>query len=279
VWAWSHLHAHTKHIQEVLTLTELISIDNVKKVYQTRAGPLHAIGPVSLEVREEEFISIVGPSGCGKSTLLLLIAGLLEFEEGQIRINDSLVTEPQTDIGIVFQTPFLVYWRDVLGNVMLQIEMRKLNKNDYLDRAKQLLDSVGLSDFEEQYPYELSGGMQQRTAFCRALIHDPPLILMDEPLGALDAMTREQLRIDLERLWLQTKKTVIFVTHSIAESVQLSDRIVVFTPRPGVIEKVIDIDLPRPRTIAVRESPEFQHYVHELTNIFMSFGVLSDNIQ
>ena len=260
-------------------MSELISIQNLKKTYPTRAGPLHAVGPIDLSVRQGEFISIVGPSGCGKSTLLLMIAGLLKFEEGQIRINESLVTGPQTDIGIVFQTPVLVDWRDALGNVLLQIEMRKLNKNDYVDRARQLLDSVGLKDFEKRYPYELSGGMQQRTAFCRALIHDPPLVLMDEPLGALDAMTREQLRIDLEQLWLQTKKTVIFVTHSIAESVQLSDRIAVFTPRPGKIERIIDIDLPRPRNMEVRESQKFQQYVHELTNIFMGFGVLRENVK
>jgi len=258
-------------------LAELISIQNVKKIYQTRTGPLHALGPIDLSVRQGEFISIVGPSGCGKSTLLLLIAGLLEFESGEIRINDNKVTGPQTDIGIVFQTPVLVDWRDVLGNVMLQIEMRKLNKQDYLSRARELLDSVGLKEFEKRYPFELSGGMQQRTAFCRALIHNPPLIVMDEPLGALDAMTREQLRVDLEQLWLKTKKTVLFVTHSIPESIQLSDRVVVFTPRPGLIERVIDIDLPRPRTMAVRESPEFQSYVHELTSIFMSFGVLKES--
>ena len=258
-------------------MAELISIKNVKKIYQTRTGPLHALGPIDLSVRQGEFISIVGPSGCGKSTLLLLIAGLLEFESGEICINDNKVTGPQTDIGIVFQTPVLVDWRDVLGNVMLQIEMRKLNKQDYLSRARELLDSVGLKEFEKRYPFELSGGMQQRTAFCRALIHDPPLILMDEPLGALDAMTREQLRVDLEQLWLKTKKTVIFVTHSIPESVQLSDRVVVFTPRPGLIERVIDIELPRPRTMAVRESAEFQQYVHELTSIFMSFGVLKES--
>jgi NitT/TauT family transport system ATP-binding protein len=207
-----------------------------------------------------------------------LIAGLLEFEAGEIRINGLPVTGPQTDIGIVFQTPVLFDWRDVLGNVLLQIEMRKLNKRDYLERAKELLDSVGLKEFENRYPFELSGGMQQRTAFCRALVHDPPLVLMDEPLGALDAMTREQLRVDLEQLWLLTKKTVIFVTHSIPESVQLSDRVVVFTPRPGLIERIIDIDLPRPRTMAVRESREFQQYVHELTGMFMNFGVLREHI-
>jgi NitT/TauT family transport system ATP-binding protein len=257
-------------------LSDLITIQNVKKVYKSRTGPVHALGPMDLSVQQSEFISIVGPSGCGKSTLLLLVAGLLEYEEGEIKIDGKLVDKPQTDIGIVFQTPVLVDWRDVLGNVMMQIEMRKLKTADYLERAKELLESVGLTDFQKRYPFELSGGMQQRTAFCRALIHDPPLVLMDEPLGALDAMTREQLRVDLEQLWLKTKKTVLFVTHSIPESIQLSDRVVVFTPRPGLIERVIDIELPRPRTMAVRESPEFQHYVHELTDIFMGFGVLKE---
>jgi len=209
----------------------------------------------------------------------LLVAGLLDFEEGEIYIEGSLVTKPQTDIGIVFQTPVLVDWRDVLGNVMLQIEMRKLKKDDYISRARIPLESVGLAEFENRYPFELSGGMQQRTAFCRALIHDPSLVLMDEPLGALDALTREQLRVDLERLWLKTGKTILFVTHSIPESVQLSDRVVVFTPRPGLIERVIPIDLPRPRSMAVRESAEFQGYIHELTSIFMGFGILKEDEQ
>lgn len=259
-------------------MDDLITIKDLKKVYSSRTGPVHALGPMGFSVKQGEFISIVGPSGCGKSTLLLLVAGLLEYEQGQIQIGGSIVTSPQTDIGIVFQTPVLVDWRDVLGNVLLQIEMRKLKTANYVDRAKELLSSVGLQDFLNRYPFELSGGMQQRTAFCRALIHDPSLVLMDEPLGALDAMTREQLRVDLEQLWLRTKKTVLFVTHSIPESIQLSDRVVVFTPRPGLIERVIDIDLPRPRNMAVRESPEFQHYVHELTSIFMGFGVLKENV-
>lgn len=259
-------------------MTELITLDQVVKTYQTKTGPLHAMGPLDLTVAEGEFISILGPSGCGKSTLLLLIAGLLEYELGRIMIKGMQVRSPQTEIGIVFQTPVLVDWRDVLGNVLLQIEMRGLKTEDYIERAKNLLESVGLVDFENRYPFELSGGMQQRTAFCRALVHDPPLVLMDEPLGALDAMTREQLRVDLEQLWMQTRKTVLFVTHSIPESIQLSDRVVVFTPRPGTIAQIIDIDLPRPRSMAVRESPEFQQYVHELTRIFMGFGVLKDNV-
>lgn len=259
-------------------MSELINIHQVQKVYRSRTGPVHALGPIDLDVHEGEFISILGPSGCGKSTLLLLVAGLLEYEAGEIKIEGKVVNRPQTEIGIVFQTPVLVDWRDVLGNVLLQIEMRNLKTESYIDRAKHLLASVGLEGFEHRYPFELSGGMQQRTAFCRALIHDPHLILMDEPLGALDAMTREQLRIDLEQLWLETRKTVLFVTHSIPESIQLSDRVVVFTPRPGKIAKVIEINLPRPRSMKVRESQEFQHYVRELTEIFMGFGVLRENL-
>jgi len=258
-------------------LTELISIKGLKKTYKSKAGPIHALGPIDLSVYEGEFVTIVGPSGCGKSTLLLLVAGLLEHEAGMVEINGSLVIGPQTDIGIVFQTPVLADWCDVLGNVLLQIEMRRLKTEDYKARAMELLESVGLKGFEKCYPFELSGGMQQRTAFCRALIHDPPFVLMDEPLGALDALTREQLRVDLEHLWLKTRKTVLFVTHSIAEAVQLSDRVVVFTPRPGQVERIVDIDLPRPRTMKVRESPKYQDYVHDLTSIFMSFGVLREH--
>jgi NitT/TauT family transport system ATP-binding protein len=252
-----------------------IAIDRVAKVYSTKAGPLHALGPVDLAIGRGEFVAIVGPSGCGKSTLLLLTAGLLDRTTGRIAIDGAEVRAPRTDVGIVFQTPALAEWRDVLGNVILQVELRRLRAADYRERARGLLASVGLADFEGRYPFELSGGMQQRTAFCRALVHDPALVLMDEPLGALDALTREQLRTDLERLWMQTGKTVIFVTHSITESVQLADRVVVMSPRPGVIERTVVIELPRPRTIEVRESRDFQRYVHDITEVFLNRGVLT----
>jgi len=254
---------------------EFIAVEQVTKVYQTKAGPIHALGPLDLAVRSGEFIAIVGPSGCGKSTLLLIASGLLDCTSGQVRIDGSRVTEPRTDVGIVFQTPALADWRDVLGNVLLQVEMRGLPVASYRERARQLLMSVGLGEFERRFPFELSGGMQQRTAFCRALVHDPHLVLMDEPLGALDALTREQLRTDLERLWIASRKTVLFVTHSIVESVQLADRVVVMSPRPGMIERIVEIDLPRPRTIEVRETPQFHRYVHEITEIFLSRGVLT----
>jgi len=254
---------------------EFIWVDRVTKVYPTRGGPVHALGPVDLSVRGGEFVAIVGPSGCGKSTLLLIVAGLLGCTSGEVTMGGARVTEPRTDIGIVFQTPALAEWRDVLGNVLLQVEMRGLRARDYRSRAEQLLESVGLGEFERRYPFELSGGMQQRAAFCRALVHDPPLVLMDEPLGALDALTREQLRTDLERLWMNTGKTLLFVTHSIVESVQLADRVVVMSPRPGIIERIIEINLPRPRTIDVRETPQFHECVHEITEIFLTRGVLT----
>ena len=252
-----------------------IAIEQTTKVYATKDGPVHALGPVDLTVRRGEFLAIVGPSGCGKSTLLLLVAGLLAPSAGRIVVAGIEVRGPQTEVGIVFQTPALADWRDVLGNVLLQAEMRRVRVSDYAERARHLLASVGLAGFERRYPFELSGGMQQRTAFCRALLHDPPLVLMDEPLGALDALTRDQLRTDLERLWLETGKTVLFITHSITESVQLADRVVVMSPRPGVLEREVSIDLPRPRSLEVRESATFARYVHQITEVFWAQGVLS----
>jgi NitT/TauT family transport system ATP-binding protein len=251
-----------------------VSIRAVRKVYASRAGPVDALGPIDLDIGSGRFVSLVGPSGCGKSTLLLMLAGLLDITEGSIGVADRLVRGPLTDVGIVFQGNVLVDWRDTIGNVLLQIEMRGLRRKDYEARARALLASVGLEDFAHHYPYELSGGMQQRTAFCRALVHDPPLILMDEPLGALDAMTREQLRGDLEKLWMDTRKTVIFVTHSIDEAVQLSDEVVVISPRPGIIVRRVAVDLPRPRTLELRQGAEFQRLVGEIKQIFMGYGVI-----
>jgi NitT/TauT family transport system ATP-binding protein len=251
-----------------------VSIRAVRKVYASKAGPVDALGPIDLEIGSGRFVSLVGPSGCGKSTLLLMLAGLLEITEGAIDVADRPVRGPLTDVGIVFQGNVLVDWRDTLGNVLLQIEMRGQRRRDYEARARALLASVGLQDFAHHYPYELSGGMQQRTAFCRALVHDPPLILMDEPLGALDAMTREQLRGDLEKLWMDTRKTVIFVTHSIDEAVQLSDEVVVISPRPGKIVRRVAVDLPRPRTLELRQGADFQRLVGEIKQIFTGYGVI-----
>jgi NitT/TauT family transport system ATP-binding protein len=251
-----------------------VEIRGVTKVYASKAGPVHAFGPVDLTIEPGRFVALVGPSGCGKSTLLMMIAGLLDCTEGTLAVGGKPVSGPQTNIGIVFQGSVLVDWRTVLGNVLLQIELRGLPRRDYLAKAEALLASVGLREFADRHPYELSGGMQQRAAFCRALIHDPPLILMDEPLGALDAMTREQLRSDLERLWMERRQTVVFVTHSIEEAVQLADDVVVISPRPGLIVQRIAVDLPRPRDMALRQSPAFHERVDEIKRIFFSYGVL-----
>jgi NitT/TauT family transport system ATP-binding protein len=256
-----------------------VKIDDVTKVYQTRGEPITALSQCSLEMRPGEFVSVVGPSGCGKSTLLLMVAGLIPKSSGSITIGDVEVTEPYTDLGIVFQEPVLLDWRKVLGNVLLQVEIRKgLDKKRYLGRARELLELVGLHGFEARYPFELSGGMRQRVSICRALLHDPPLLLMDEPFGALDALTRDQLNLDLQQIWLGSGKTVMFVTHSISEAVFLSDRVAVFSNRPGRVVEVLDVDLPRPRHLSIRETPEFGRYAGEIRQVFSSLGVLRDDV-
>ncbi|MBM3525689.1 MAG: ABC transporter ATP-binding protein [Alphaproteobacteria bacterium] len=252
-----------------------IRIDNVSKLFRRGRIETEALRRVSLEVASGEFVSIVGPSGCGKSTLMRLVAGLVLPTSGGIDVFSRRVTAPVTDVGIVFQSPILLDWRDVLGNVLFQIEIRGLRGAEYRDRARLLLDRVGLGDRQDRYPHELSGGMRQRTAIARALLHDPTLLMMDEPFGALDALTREQMRVDLEDLWLETRKTVLFITHSIDEAVLLSDRVVVMTPAPGRIEQVLDVPLSRPRGLAARRDPRFAELVEIVTSIFLNRGVLS----
>ena len=251
-----------------------IVINNARKTFRRGHTETQALAGVDLRIDAGEFVAIVGPSGCGKSTLLQLISGLLEPTGGEIVIGGKTVHKPHTELGIVFQKPILLEWRNVLNNVLLQMELRKRSDPDRVARAKSLLASVGLTEFEDRYPHELSGGMQQRVAIVRALIHDPPLLLMDEPFGALDALTREQMRIDLEELWLSGGQTVVFITHSIDEAVLLSDRVVVMSPRPGVVERVIDIELPRPRGLGARKLPAFGDAVDTITEIFLARGVL-----
>jgi NitT/TauT family transport system ATP-binding protein len=251
-----------------------IAIEGLGKVFRRGNIETHALDAVNLQVLSGEFLAVVGPSGCGKSTLLRLIAGLIPASAGRITIDGRSVSGPETQLGIVFQKPILLEWRTVLGNVLLQAEMRRLDASAYLERARRLLAAVGLGDFEDRYPHELSGGMQQRAAIVRALIHDPPLLLMDEPFGALDALTREQMRIDLEELWLSTQKTVVFITHSIDEAVLLADRVMVMSPRPGQIERIIDVDLPRPRGLEARGLEKFDEAVAAITEIFLARGVL-----
>jgi NitT/TauT family transport system ATP-binding protein len=254
-----------------------LHLQGLSKVYATRDGPVRALDQVSVSERRGEFLSIVGPSGCGKSTLLMIAAGLLPASSGAVTIDGARVSGPRTDIGIVFQSPVLLEWRTALGNVMLQAEAKKLERTGAERRARELLASVGLAGFEHKYPHELSGGMRQRVSLCRALIHNPPQLLMDEPFGALDALTRDQLVLDLQQIWNERRMTVLFITHSVAEAVFLSDQVIVMTPRPGKIDRVIDIDLPRPRTLAMRETPEFARLSREILDLFLARGVLREH--
>ncbi len=252
-------------------------LDRVSKHYGTRDGTIHALDEVSFELHEREFLSVLGPSGCGKSTLLMLIAGLVGPSSGEIRIGEQLVTRPYTNVGIVFQRDVLLHWRTVLNNVLLQVELRGLKRKSYENRARELLALVGLAGFERKYPSELSGGMRQRTAICRALVHDPPLLLMDEPFGALDALTRDQMNLDLLKIWQQSQKTVFFITHSIPEAVFLSDRVMVMSPRPGRLVEMLKIDLPRPRHLSLRDTPEFARYTRRIREIFQLEGILVED--
>jgi NitT/TauT family transport system ATP-binding protein len=251
-----------------------VEIAGVAKTYRRDGRETHALERIDLAIRDGEFLAIVGPSGCGKSTLLRIVAGLQLPTSGEVRVAGRSVDRPQTNLGIVFQSPVLLDWRTALANVLVQVELRGMDPRAYRDRALRLLDQVGLKEFADRYPHELSGGMRQRVAIARALIHDAPLLLMDEPFGALDALTREQMRLDLEALWLATRKTVLFITHSIDEAVLLADRVVVMSPRPGTIETVLEIHLPRPRGLEARRAPEFTEATERITGIFLARGVL-----
>jgi NitT/TauT family transport system ATP-binding protein len=253
-----------------------LEVENLSKVYATEDGPIRALDRVSLRQERGEFVSIVGPSGCGKSTLMMIAAGLASSSEGRVLVDSKRVDGARTDLGIVFQNHVLLEWRTALENVMLQAVARKMNLKVAERRARDLLEAVGLKGFENKYPRSLSGGMKQRVSICRALIHDPPHLLMDEPFGALDSLTRDQLVLDLQRICSERSTAVLFITHSIAEAVFLSDRVIVMTPRPGKIDRVIDIDLRRPRTLAMRDSPEFARYSREILDVFLSRGILKE---
>jgi len=243
---------------------EVIGLDGVSLVYRSKNAEVHALDNVSLAATDREFVALLGPSGCGKSTLLKLVAGLIPASSGVIRVNGKPISGPTASIGIVFQSPLLMAWRTVLQNVLLQIEIRDLRVADYRAAARDLIRLVGLEGFEDAHPHQLSGGMQQRVGLCRALIHDPDLLIMDEPFGALDAMTRELMNAELQRIWIERRKTVLFITHSISEAVFLADRVLVMSPRPGRIVGEIAVDLPRPRTVATTELPAFVHLTREV---------------
>lgn len=245
-------------------MPNLIEYERVRKIYNSGNDEVIALEEVSFGVEPEEFVTVVGRSGCGKSTLLKITAGLLSATGGLTRISGAAVQGPLTNIGVVFQSPVLLAWRKAIDNVLLQIEARGLNVDAYRKRALELLELTGLRGFENKYPNELSGGMQQRVSISRALIHDPPLLLMDEPFGALDAITRDEMNLELLRIWSESKKTVLFITHSIPEAVFLGDRVVVMTPRPGKVAEIMTIDLPRPRTTVLRDDQKFIGYVRKI---------------
>jgi NitT/TauT family transport system ATP-binding protein len=244
-----------------------IRVRDVSKVYRSRSGLVQALDKVAFDIRSEEFVALIGPSGCGKSTLLKIVAGLVVPSGGEVEIFDEPVRGPYPGVGMVFQAPLLLKWRTVLDNVLLPIEILRRDRHEYVDQAMALLRLAGLDGFSHTLPRQLSGGMQQRVSICRALIHQPKLLLMDEPFGALDLLTRDHMNLQLLRIWNETRTTALLVTHSIHEAVFLADRVIVMTPRPGRIAEVIEIDLPRPRSAATRQGPQFDAYVHRLSQL------------
>jgi NitT/TauT family transport system ATP-binding protein len=246
-----------------------VRVDRVSKTFETKDASVEALRDISIEVREHEFVTLIGPSGCGKSTLLRIIGGLIEPTAGGVELRGRSAKEAQRtkDIGFVFQQPALLPWRTVWANVELPLELNKSAGADRLCSTEEILSLVGLAAFAKAHPYQLSGGMQQRVAIARALIFDPALLLMDEPFGALDEITRAGMRYELLRIWGQSKKTVLFVTHSIPEAIVLSDRVVVMSPRPGEIREVIDITLPRPRNEDMESAPEFVRMADRLRHL------------
>jgi len=238
----------------------IVSIAALKKTF----GDLEAIRHLSFDVGDGEFLSVLGPSGCGKSTLLMMVAGLIDPTAGEIRIQGAKVTGPRREIGVVFQSPVLLPWRTVLQNVLFPIELLKLPRPHYRRRAMELLRMAKIDEFAGVLPRQLSGGMRQRVAICRALVHDPNILLMDEPFSALDAITRDEMAVELQRIWQANRKTVIFVTHSIREAAFLSDRVLVMGRRPATIIDELEIELPRPRPIAVTEDETFNRLVRHL---------------
>jgi len=252
-----------------------ITIRRVSKTFgQDTDRPFLALKEVSVEIAAGEFVSVVGPSGCGKSTLMLMVAGLLKRTRGDIVIGGTEVTRPITDVGIAFQDHLLLDFRTALANVTLHADIRRLPRKEIEARARELFAQLRLTGAIDKYPRQLSGGMRQRVSLIRTLVHDPPLLLMDEPFGALDALTRLQVRTDLEALWLRRRPTVLFITHSVEEAVGLSDRILVMGPSPGEVVDEIRIDLPRPRPIVLGDVPQFSAYVDRIHQQFERLGVL-----
>jgi NitT/TauT family transport system ATP-binding protein len=254
-----------------------LEIKNVAKTYRSARGDVVALEDINLTIHASEFISILGPSGCGKTTLLRCLAGLDQPSAGTIAIGGKTVVGPPDNLGVVFQRDVLLEWRTVLENVLLPVEVYRLKLSEWRPRALQSLETLGLAGFEHRYPWELSGGMRQRVAICRALLLNPSLMLMDEPFGALDAMTRDELNLELQRIWMAHSKTVVFVTHSISEAVFLADRVVVMSRSPGRLADVINVDLARPRELAVRETSEFARLIRKARLLFEQMGLMRGN--
>jgi NitT/TauT family transport system ATP-binding protein len=252
----------------------LISLQDAGKIYQTRTGMVVAVEAASFDLARGETLALLGPSGCGKSTLLMMIAGLLEASSGKILVNGRPLAGPIPELGFVFQRDLLLDWRSVLDNVLLPYALIGQDSKAHVDRAMSLLNRVGLGGFEDKRPYELSGGMRQRVAICRALIDDPDIFLLDEPFAALDAFTREQMQLDMQRLSLEKPRTTILVTHEIPEAVFMADRVAIMTARPSQIQEIVDIDLPRPRNMKTRESEAFARYVTKIHGMFANLGVI-----
>lgn len=248
-----------------------VSVKNVYKQYG-KNGTI-ALSDVSIDIPEGKFIAILGPSGCGKSTLLRCVAGLETVTSGEILVENQTVIDPPDHIGMVFQRDALLSWRNIEQNIMLPIELEKKKIADYRKKLEDLLLLTGLESFSKKYPHQLSGGMRQRASICRALIDDPKILLMDEPFSALDAFTRDQMNMELQRIWSEINNTILFVTHGISEAVFLADVVLVMSPRPGRILEVIEIDLPRPRNLDVRESESFGKYTKHIRNLFDQMGL------
>ena len=252
-----------------------IDLQAVTKSFVFKGNRVDALAPTTLQLEAGSFVSIVGPSGCGKTTLMQMCGGFSQPTSGTLAIHGKRLTGPLTDLGIVFQKDVLFDWKTVLENVLLQARIRRLPLAQMTERARELLASVGLAGFENSYPWQLSGGMRQRVALCRAMVHDANLLMFDEPFGALDSLTRDQMLLDLQKIWNSTrKKTALFITHDISEAVFLSDRVLVMSPRPGRVAQDIRIELPRPRTLELRETPEFLHYQRWIRDVFRELKVI-----
>lgn len=248
--------------RESASVAAKMVVEGASKFYQARSGVVHALDNVSLDVREGEFLCILGPSGCGKSTLLWSMAGLHGLSGGRIRLGQEPILKPHPEIAMIFQEANLLPWRNLERNIELPFELKRIAPDKA--RIKALLERVGLKGFETKMPRELSGGMQQRASIVRSLAVNPSVLLMDEPFGALDAFTRDEMNLLIQEIWMETGKTIIFITHSIVEALFLADRIVVMSARPGRIQEIVDVDLPRPRGVEVQSTPEFIERVNAI---------------